>query len=315
MRTCEEYIEIISAVTDNEASPAERDEALAHMETCAFCRSFSEAFAGVSAILREEKEPPDRLAADITAKIKAAGPKRKNPRAGVIRYISIAACLAVIIFGAARSELFSGSRPAGGGGMTAGSAPRADQNGTSNTGGAAPGGAVAGGGNMIELPPAAAPRPATADTNETGEAESQQRDDHKPDLAASDSSDENMTADEVDRDLMLDAGPTENEIRIEAFSVAVSVTVRGPGFDDIKITDPVAVSGFLAILTVRETPVPQPDYEPSYTITVKNAEGDHSDVDLWISGENIIYGSGGRICLAAGTVSEFLIITAAHAGP
>lgn len=95
---------MISCLIDGELSQAEQSFVREHIAACPECRSVYDAFSAVSAQLHEEEPLPDGLHEKIMSGIKAK-PKKKT---GIvwIKYLSVAACLALVIFAGAKSGMF-----------------------------------------------------------------------------------------------------------------------------------------------------------------------------------------------------------------
>ena len=104
MTDCEKCREMISCLIDGELSQAEQSFVREHIAACPECRSVYDAFSAVSAQLHEEEPLPDGLHEKIMSGIKAK-PKKKT---GIvwIKYLSVAACLALVIFAGAKSGMF-----------------------------------------------------------------------------------------------------------------------------------------------------------------------------------------------------------------
>lgn len=77
------YKELLSALFDGELHGAEREAALAHLETCADCRAYFAELAALRGALRdlEEYDAPEGFAAGVTARLRA-GDEITRPRAG-----------------------------------------------------------------------------------------------------------------------------------------------------------------------------------------------------------------------------------------
>ncbi len=103
MTDCEKCREMISCLIDGELSQAEQSFVREHIAACPECRSVYDAFSAVSAQLHEEEPLPDGLHEKIMSGIKAR-PKKKT---GIvwIKYLSVAACLALVIFAGAKSGM------------------------------------------------------------------------------------------------------------------------------------------------------------------------------------------------------------------
>lgn len=104
MIDCEKCREMISCLLDGELSQAEQSLVREHIASCPECRSVYDAFSAVSEQMHEEESLPDGLHEKIMSGIKAK-PKKKT---GIvwIKYLSVAACLALVIFAGAKSGMF-----------------------------------------------------------------------------------------------------------------------------------------------------------------------------------------------------------------
>ncbi len=105
MIDCEKCREMISCLIDGELSQAEQSFVREHIAACPECRSVYDAFSAVSTQLHEEEPLPDGLHEKIMSGIKAR-PKKKT---GIvwIKYLSVAACLALVIFAGVKSGMLS----------------------------------------------------------------------------------------------------------------------------------------------------------------------------------------------------------------
>lgn len=105
MNDCEKCREMISCLLDGELSEAQQSFVREHIAACPECRSVYDAFSAVSARLHEEEPLPDGLHEKIMSGIKAK-PKKKT---GIvwIKYLSAAACLALVIFAGVKSGMLS----------------------------------------------------------------------------------------------------------------------------------------------------------------------------------------------------------------
>ena len=103
MIDCEKCREMISCLLDGELSEAEQSLVREHIASCPECRSVYDAFSAVSEQMHEEESLPDGLHEKIMSGIKAK-PKKKT---GIvwIKYLSVAACLALVIFAGAKSGM------------------------------------------------------------------------------------------------------------------------------------------------------------------------------------------------------------------
>jgi hypothetical protein len=113
MNGCENYIEQISALLDGELSPEQEAVLRTHIEGCADCRRVYDAFQGISGALSEELvKPPETLARGVMYKIERQ--KKGAKRYMIGRFTAIAACFALILFGAAHFGLLDGAGRSGG---------------------------------------------------------------------------------------------------------------------------------------------------------------------------------------------------------
>ena len=105
MKDCEKCREMISCLLDGELSQAEQSLVREHIASCPECRSVYDAFSAVSEQMHEEEPLPDGLHEKIMSGIKAK-PKKKT---GIvwIKYLSVAACLALVIFAGVKSGMLS----------------------------------------------------------------------------------------------------------------------------------------------------------------------------------------------------------------
>ena len=105
MKDCEYYREKISCLIDGELSPEESAELEAHIAGCPECRALYNAFTAVSAALSDGmEEPPEHIAPAVMQEVRTIAQKKK--RIVWIKYLSAAACLALVILVGARSGLF-----------------------------------------------------------------------------------------------------------------------------------------------------------------------------------------------------------------
>lgn len=105
MIDCEKCREMISCLLDGELSQAEQSLVREHIASCPECRSVYDAFSAVSEQMHEEEPLPEELHEKIMSGIKAK-PKKKT---GIvwIKYLSVAACLALVIFAGVKSGMLS----------------------------------------------------------------------------------------------------------------------------------------------------------------------------------------------------------------
>lgn len=96
MISCEKTQELISCLIDNELNEKDRLEVLEHIKTCPECKAVYDAFSAVSENLGELEDAPAHLTESIMSAVGSDTPaKRKTPW---VKYLSVAACLALVIF-------------------------------------------------------------------------------------------------------------------------------------------------------------------------------------------------------------------------
>lgn len=103
------YKELLSALLDGELHGAEREEALAHLETCADCRAYFAELTALRAALSdwEQFDAPEGFAAGVMARLHADGAIASLRAAGATKpikrrtawrgYAALAACAAVVL--------------------------------------------------------------------------------------------------------------------------------------------------------------------------------------------------------------------------
>ena len=107
MNDCEKYIEMISSMVDGELTAEQEAELRTHIGQCDECARVYNAFQGISNALAEDLvAPPETLAKGVMYKIKVQ--KKGGNRFAFGRYTAIAACLALILFGASHFGLLDG---------------------------------------------------------------------------------------------------------------------------------------------------------------------------------------------------------------
>lgn len=105
MIDCDKCTELISCLLDGELDEEEQALVREHMASCPDCRRVYEAFSAISGQLREPEPLPEGLHERIMSGIPAR-PKRKT---GIvwIKYLSAAACIALVIVAGAKSGVFA----------------------------------------------------------------------------------------------------------------------------------------------------------------------------------------------------------------
>ena len=114
MTECDIYREMISEMLDGELSEPQKTELMTHLATCRDCARVYDAFAFISSSIDEGAEPPASLAADVMSSIAAKGAKSASAKkrgAVLPRLAALAACLAIVIFAASKTNIL-GARSA-----------------------------------------------------------------------------------------------------------------------------------------------------------------------------------------------------------
>lgn len=107
MSDCEKYIEMISAMVDGELTAEQEAELRTHIDQCGECARVYDAFLGISDALSENLiTPPKTLAEGVMYKIEMQ--KKGGSRFAFGRFTAIAACLALVLFGASHFGLLDG---------------------------------------------------------------------------------------------------------------------------------------------------------------------------------------------------------------
>ncbi len=105
MIDCDKCREMISCLLDGELDEAEQALVHEHIDSCPECRLVYKAFCEISDEMREPEPLPEGLHEKIMSGI-AAKPKKKS---GIvwIKYLSAAACLALVIIAGAKSGILN----------------------------------------------------------------------------------------------------------------------------------------------------------------------------------------------------------------
>lgn len=107
MNDCEKYTELMSQLLDGELSAEQESELRTHIASCESCRKVFDAFTSVSEALSDELvEPPEMLTKGVLFKIKN---QKKHRRFAYGKFTALAACLALILLGAAKFGFFDNS--------------------------------------------------------------------------------------------------------------------------------------------------------------------------------------------------------------
>ncbi len=109
MKYCDEYAPALSAFVDGELTEQEKNEVLAHVETCEGCRTYlaelmtmRAAFGGL-----EEYDAPAGFAESVMARLhEEAAPKKRTQRK---KWMGLAACAAVVLMAAVLFPHVTGS--------------------------------------------------------------------------------------------------------------------------------------------------------------------------------------------------------------
>lgn len=107
MYGCEKYMELMSLMLDGELTREQASELRTHIASCENCRRVFDAFTGVSEALSDELvEPPEAMAQGVLFTIKN---RKKHRRFSYGKFTALAACLALILLGAAKFGFLNGS--------------------------------------------------------------------------------------------------------------------------------------------------------------------------------------------------------------
>ncbi|MGE4484202.1 MAG: zf-HC2 domain-containing protein [Oscillospiraceae bacterium] len=107
MSKCSKYEEMISAYVDGELTSAEETELTAHLNDCEQCRALLEAYINIGELISENTvEPPAELLLNVMTGISGAkagrSTSKKSIRRVAMRYLAVAACIAVTIMAVPR---------------------------------------------------------------------------------------------------------------------------------------------------------------------------------------------------------------------
>lgn len=119
---CDKYQEIMSQMLDGEVEESLKTDLQAHLVTCPECRSVYEAFKAISLSL-DTLEAPASLAPGVMEAVREIAASEAEPPIPLrlvkkkpkvfARLVAIAACLALIVFAASRSDFFDKKPTAG----------------------------------------------------------------------------------------------------------------------------------------------------------------------------------------------------------
>lgn len=100
MEPCQEYEALISAVTDGEATEAERRALMEHLSRCADCReAYTQSLLLHDAFSQWEEEAPPELRAAVMEQVRKEPRQKKRSRRSWLPLMAAAACLALIVVG------------------------------------------------------------------------------------------------------------------------------------------------------------------------------------------------------------------------
>lgn len=110
MDNCKDNIEAISMLIDGELDEEQASELRAHISRCETCKKVYDAFSAISGSLGDDLvEPPEMLCKGIMFKVNLIENGGGKRRFAYGRFTAIAACLALILFGANHFGLMDGS--------------------------------------------------------------------------------------------------------------------------------------------------------------------------------------------------------------
>lgn len=344
MRSCDNFRELISAMTDGELSGDEMAELRAHISSCEECKLVFDAFAGISNAISESiSEPPPELVIGAMLKIRATKASSKRPVRPAIRYAAMAACAALVIIGATQMDFNGGgssSAPTLSGG--------ASDDATAKIYGieAAPevpaGGMFDAGGESLADAPMDAPEAATAQEPEafSGGTSNQGTDadmfyaaGDPPLYTVADDAPEPDPEPEPERqapppeevpvDSALAPFIPEDSIPLmpeeppgtfiepegdegELFGQIVSAQIRSATTQDIILdtADTETLKSLVALLMACESIDFEPSVQTSYTVYMTYESGGFDRIDLWVENGDLIRSEGDGYVLASGTEAE-----------
>ena len=109
MKYCDEYAPALSAFVDGELTEQEKNEVLAHVETCEGCRTYLAELMTMRAAFGdlEEYDAPAGFAESVMARLhEEAAPKKRTQRK---KWMGLAACAAVVLMAAVLFPHVTGS--------------------------------------------------------------------------------------------------------------------------------------------------------------------------------------------------------------
>lgn len=96
---CEQALELISAALDGELTPSQRTDLEAHLNECPSCAALFDELAGHARLLRQlDCQPPEDLTERILSQLPDQFPKKGFPRVRWMRWGSLAACAALVVW-------------------------------------------------------------------------------------------------------------------------------------------------------------------------------------------------------------------------
>lgn len=118
MSECDRYLEMISQLVDDELPEPQKTELFKHLDSCANCRRVYDAFNAISLSLGETAAPED-FAEGVMAAVRTQGghgsSQAKRPGKSPVRYLALAACIALAVLATVRLALPSDSMGAAAG--------------------------------------------------------------------------------------------------------------------------------------------------------------------------------------------------------
>ncbi len=114
MSDCKAYQELISRLLDEDLSEAEKARLHTHIADCPECRRMLDAFTMLQNTMADDlEEPPAELAKAVMEQVRREPVSIAKKRGKhVVRWLALAACLAIVVFSAYRFELFGRGKSA-----------------------------------------------------------------------------------------------------------------------------------------------------------------------------------------------------------
>lgn len=288
MTECDNYREMISQMLDGELSEPQKTELMTHLAVCEDCARLYDAFAFVSSSIDEGAEPPASLRANVMNTITAgsAQPVSARKRRAVFpRLAALAACLAIVVFAAAKTDLLHPIFRA--------AAPQSLE-----------------GTPEVSMFGARSPEGETADSTATTQGDTAQEvDGEDANYAAAAPEDEAAAGNEAAPQLTQGVQAMDVSV-IRLFSGEVAEPRREP---IMTVTSEEALAAIMELLEFSGDADPaQVSGDPVFVVSVTPVEGDEYTVSVWIT-DGKLYCVDNRdemVYVAAGDASDLFAMIA-----